>query len=833
MDRPHWAASSFTTLLISFAVTLATCLLPTAGSGQGTPRFGGGSSAGGLLDAAPFDRITLIDGTVINVEPIAPRPLPEIDIKKQRELQRRREMAAEEGPPREGNILLPGQSPAKKKARPSKTEDKTEGEDQEPITKINIRTLEGDIRDFVVERKNIKKIDYFEDMLLAEADRLTRAQQFGKAFEHLLAVELRDPKWKGFREQVNKLLFEEGSQALIDNDTDRGLRLLRELRARQPDYPGLDDKLAASYSGRIAKAFEAGSYLRGRQILHELEQILPDHDTTKTAKARYLAKAHELFQRAQKQTGAERLDLLTEALRVWPRLEEAQGPYQEAFTALPTLDVAVLDLPRSIAPWIRSPAAERVARLFYLPILLNESPDAAKGMLAGQLAASFEKGELGRRFTVQIKPGITWSDGTRPVSAIDLVRALSDRTDPRSPAYNARWADLLQKVQPLDEQKVEVRLSRSVLRPEAWLLGPVGPAHAAWDGWVTTAEGRKPVGDGIYSWDKADDRIAQFRAAPSGGPTGSPKIQRIREIRVPSERAAISALLRGDVTMIEHVPPDRVPELSKNDQIRVGRYEAPVLHRIAIDGRHPALRNRTLRRGLSHAIDRKTILEETILKRPADDVNTVSDGAFAKGSFADAKNVKPLDYDLRLALMLVAAARKEMGGGPVRLNFEYPALAEAKAAAPLIAESFRRAGVEIKLIERPADQLEEELRTGRRFDLAYRVGPCVDPLNDVGPLLCPGYDAPPQANALASVASARTLQTLLQLERAPDQSMANALATTIDRETRDELPILPLWQLEDHFAYRARLKGPGESATHLYQGIDGWEIEPWFAQDPW
>ena len=35
-----------------------------------------------------------------------------------------------------------------------------------------------------------------------------------------------------------------------------------------------------------------------------------------------------------------------------------------------------------------------------------------------------------------------------------------------------------------------------------------------------------------------------------------------------------------------------------------------------------------------------------------------------------------------------------------------------------------------------------------------------------GLLLCPGYDAPPEADALASAASPRILQLLLQLERA-------------------------------------------------------------------
>jgi peptide/nickel transport system substrate-binding protein len=55
----------------------------------------------------------------------------------------------------------------------------------------------------------------------------------------------------------------------------------------------------------------------------------------------------------------------------------------------------------------------------------------------------------------------------------------------------------------------------------------------------------------------------------------------------------------------------------------------------------------------------------------------------------------------------------------------------------------------------------------------------------------------------------------------------------IDRESRDELPVIPLWQLAEHYAWRTHLKGPGESAAHLYQGIETWEIRPWFARDPW
>jgi peptide/nickel transport system substrate-binding protein len=183
--------------------------------------------------------------------------------------------------------------------------------------------------------------------------------------------------------------------------------------------------------------------------------------------------------------------------------------------------------------------------------------------------------------------------------------------------------------------------------------------------------------------------------------------------------------------------------------------------------------------------------------------------------------------------MLVAAARKEMSNAAIELKFEYPASAIAQEVVPRIAESFRSAGIRVEIIERPESALEADLRAGRRFDLAYRVLRCDEPILAAGPLLCPGYDAPPEADALASSASLRILQLLLQLERAADLPTARGLAIQIDREARDELPVLPLWQVVDHYAWRPRLKGPGETADRLYEGIESWEIEPWFARDPW
>ena len=211
-----------------------------------------------------------------------------------------------------------------------------------------------------------------------------------------------------------------------------------------------------------------------------------------------------------------------------------------------------------------------------------------------------------------------------------------------------------------------------------------------------------------------------------------------------------------------------------------------------------------------------------VLRRKPDDANLVSDGPFAKGSFVDAPGVEPFEYNPLLAKGLIHVAKKELGGNPIKLTLEYPPTPEALAVCPKIAEAFALIDVAVTLVERPESELESSLHAGRRFDLAYRSSRPSQPLKDAGTLLVPGYDAPPSADALASAASPRILQLLIQLDQAPETTSARTLAQQIDRESRDELPVLPLWQLEDHHAWRSTLKGPLEVADHLYQGLAAW-----------
>ena len=204
---------------------------------------------------------------------------------------------------------------------------------------------------------------------------------------------------------------------------------------------------------------------------------------------------------------------------------------------------------------------------------------------------------------------------------------------------------------------------------------------------ATVDQRRQLVSDGPFLCVSSSDHSIELSRA-AGGAADSPKaapkaaVRRIRELRFSHARSMIGALVHGEVSMAAHVPLDQITTLQSNSEIKIGRYTYPLIHFIALDGRNPVLRNRSLRRGLSMAIDRRVLLEETLLRRPADAANVVADGPFPKGSYADAPGVKPLEHNTSLAVMLVAAARKEMGGAAIELKFEYPATPERRRLCP-------------------------------------------------------------------------------------------------------------------------------------------------------
>ncbi len=296
-----------------------------------------------------------------------------------------------------------------------KGQDEPKQEEIEALETLKIHLAQGgrnEIRDFQLKRSSLKKIEYFEDLLIEEADRLVLARDFARAFECCLRVRSRNPGWAGLDDCVNRVLFAEGRRALMDGDDERGLRLLRELLGRKRDYPGLLDQIAEAYGKRIDRAVRLGLYVRGRRVLHELVEVTGELSAVRALRSLFITRATERMKQGESASPSDRLDALVDALRIWPTLPGAEEQYVKAFEAEPTLDVGVTDVAVAAGPL--GPLASR--RAGQSPAVPAAAGVGRRGGPAGQAAWS------ARGVGGDVGPGSTADDPPPPGS--DVVRRL-------------------------------------------------------------------------------------------------------------------------------------------------------------------------------------------------------------------------------------------------------------------------------------------------------------------------------------------------------------------------------------------------------------------------
>jgi len=69
------------------------------------------------------------------------------------------------------------------------------------------------------------------------------------------------------------------------------------------------------------------------------------------------------------------------------------------------------------------------------------------------------------------------------------------------------------------------------------------------------------------------------------------------------------------------------------------------------------------------------------------------------------------------------------------------------------------------------------------------------------------------------------LLALRQVEAAPNMQEVGAKLQAVHRLAAAELPVIPLWQLAEHFAVHASVQGVAERPGSLYEGVQRWQAE--------
>ena len=92
-----------------------------------------------------------------------------------------------------------------------------------------------------------------------------------------------------------------------------------------------------------------------------------------------------------------------------------------------------------------------------------------------------------------------------------------------------------------------------------------------------------------------------------------------------------------------------------------------------------------------------------------------------------------------------------------------------------------------------------------------------EPIADARALLGPGGLAGEMCSPYLAAA-------LRDLEDATNWKDVRAKLAEIHDIAHHDLPLIPLWQTVNFFAYRTGLQGIGESPVTLYQNVDQWRV---------
>jgi hypothetical protein len=604
---------------------------------------------------------------------------------------------------------------------------------------------------------------------------------------------------------------------------DRALALLLTLYERKPDHPGLPAAVEKIAGEKIEAYLRDSDYVSARRVLDlwqkQFENIAVQSAAAwqqrfESAASKQLADANQLIARKD-YISARRA--VGRALAIWPRLPAAQQVLARIerdyrFVTVGVFETTPLDPKRRIDDWASIRASTLTERL-----LAEETDFGADGGTYTSPFGDWSLDETGRVLKLQLRPETSAS-----LSTDALARYILSLAAPNNPAYRGDLASWVSGVAIDDGNSIVINLRRSHVRPESLLQVPP-PVAAATS--FAIAE---------YSTEQV---VFASRLTTPGGE--SP--QAIVEHQQIDDESAVAALIAGEIDILDRVPPWHLERMRSADNIQVDRYKLPTVHVLIANLKNNLLGRREFRRALCFGIDRKTIVNRVLLAGKTEPGFEVISGPFPVGTslndpirYAYNAQIAPRPFEPRLASILATIAwanvqkpqvpdgqpadkGKSASVEPVdatipELTLAHPSDPVARLACQSIQTQLTREGIPIKLVEFTA----EELADGKvDCDLRYAELAVWEPIADAETILG-------QQGLAGDLHSSYLESALRELETAASWKDVRTRMSLVHEIASHELPVIPLWQTVNFFAYRKSLSGIGDSPMTLYQNALQW-----------
>ncbi|HEY8831166.1 MAG TPA: peptide ABC transporter substrate-binding protein [Gemmatimonadaceae bacterium] len=263
---------------------------------------------------------------------------------------------------------------------------------------------------------------------------------------------------------------------------------------------------------------------------------------------------------------------------------------------------------------------------------------------------------------------------------------------------------------------------------------PIMPEHI-WKGiapsaWRASDAAKHPVGSGRFRFSRWTPRTSVELVADTANYRGAPRVSRVVWSVAPDFNANLTRFLAGETDFFEALRPENIPEVAKHPELRVKLYRGLSYQFAQFNLRdpanhsrpHPIFGNRELRRALTMATDRATIVRSAF-----DTLGVPALGPTVRAYPTTDVNLAQIPFDLSRARQILdslgwRAAQNDgvrtRNGRPLEFTLSVPSSSKIRVRqAVLIQEQLRQAGVKVDVEQLDFPVLVEKERK-RTFDAA-------------------------------------------------------------------------------------------------------------------
>ncbi len=762
-----------------------------------------------LMKGPPEDWVVLIrNDEVVVVQPVRPRPNT-LEFIEQRIRNPAKYEPADIGVDEAGRPLGPRALAQKKREwrrtlpylelhLPFNEKDKTEAADQK----------------YYIEYKKVKQIIYFEDMQLAQIDRFLDAKKISEAYEMIVVLRKRDPKWPGLAFREFRLLFAEAELYLDKGRNEFALVNLEQLHDRNPDYPELSRTMGEVFDEEISSAYENEDFRRARHFLARIKKRYPEHDVARKWTEKFESQAASLMEQAEAAEAGgdikQAVAHVEQAARVWPSAKGLSRLHSRLANRHQILRVGVLFQPKEGAgPEASTVADLRRTSLIHTRLFEPDNLDGAIVRYRSRFLSQWEPSSLGRRINFQLRPHRQPWESQDVLIAVPLIQQFGAKMDTRSDTYDERFSDRVATVSLRTPFEFNVTFDSVPFRAEPLFTFPL-------------------AADGSFkSTGKEENRVTYERAIPEPDDERQFHVAQIDELQYPSYEKAMQGLLRGEVQMLPHLKLSDVAKISEHPSFFVLKYQLPVTHVVQFNPEKKSLRSKALRRALASSLNREQMLTEHVLQNALPEQGRLTSAPYPRSSYAYNERVPPHRYDIELALALTLAAKKDLGSKQLpTLKLRCAPDQASRDVAELLIKNWARVGINVELL--PASTSEDGSDEEKDWDLVYRTVTMHEPAVELWPMLT--------LKPTAELEDLRHLPNWLRdkfvsLDRAANWTRAEQLLHELQESLAAEMLVIPLWEVDDYMIVRKTIRNVPEAPMSTYDKIEQWVVQPWYPRD--